>query len=530
MILAEGALSDRPLPRTFAAIAARGFSGEMIVRPTAGKPFHIAWHDGAVVGATSPHPADSAAKVAVTLGILNSTQAGEVGRVIAANPGCDEVEVVAQVARLSSEIVSRLGRRLAATRAARVFSVEHGTFTLDSTPPLWGTVAAVDPRWIMYSGVRMHYTVDRLHAEVSALATAIRLRPDVDLTSFGFGEAEADALARLRAGTLVLAPTPLGLDSRVVEAVALVLLAVGDAEPVSGAGTDTRAPKKTATPPRSSPSMKLPPLMPRPRSTTRRPRIADPSKTRTIISERLAAVEGGADHFALLGVSRDATPEEVRVAYFGLARHLHPDRLSAAGITDDTGDAHRVFAKINEAFAVLSTPDKRADYERVLQAGGAQVVKAQADEAEAKVRQVVSGEEAYRKGEVALRRQQFEEALLHFKQAVELTPTEADHHAMLGWVTYVAAPDRTAALPLARGHLKHALDRNEANLLAHLLLGRIARMENHDTEALNHLRRAVEIAPRNTEAAAELRAVEARRGRTESKGGGLGSLFGLKKK
>jgi len=528
VILAEGNLTDRPLPRTFAAIAARGFSGEMIVRP-ATREFRIAWHDGAVVGATSPHPADSAAKIAVTLGLLNSTQAGEVGRVIAANPGCDEVEVVAQVARLSSEIVIRLGRRLAATRAARVFSVESGTFTLDSAQPLWGKVAPVDPRWIMYSGVRMHYTVERLHREVAALAAAIKLRPDVDLTSFGFGEAEADALTRLRAGTLVLDPTPLGLDGRVVEAVALVLLAVGDAEPVTVTGSGTRVPRRAVTPSRSSPALTVPPLRPRARSTTqRRARIADPTKTRAIIAERMAALEANVDHFAMLGLGTGADFEEVRLAYFGLARHLHPDRLSAAGIVDDKGDAHRVFAKINEAFAVLSTSDRRAEYERVQRAGGTQVVRAQADEAEARVRQAMSGEEAYRRGEGLLRRQLLEDALMQFKTAVELSPHEADHHAMLGWLTYIAAVDKAAALPVAKGHLKRALEKGDRSPLAHLMLGRIARMENQDSEALVHLRHALEISPRNADAAAELRAVESRRARAESKGG-LGALFGRRK-
>lgn len=530
MILAEGSVTDRPLPRTFAAIAARGFSGEMVVR-SGNREFRVAWHDGAVVGATSPHPADGAAKIAVTLGLLNSTQAGEVGRVIVANPGCDEVEVVAQIARLSSEIVGRLARRLAATRAARVFSVDQGTFQLLGTQPHWGTVAPIDPRWIMYSGVRMHYAVDRLHREVTSLATAIRLRPDVDLTSFGFGEAEADVLARLRAGNLVLEPAPLGLDPRVVQAVALVLLAVGDAEPIaqaSPAAPRTVTPRAT-TPPRSNPALKLPPLQPRRRTTThRRARIADPTRIQQIIAERLAALDGGADHYALLGVTPESGPEEVRTAYFGLARHLHPDRLSAAGITDERGDAHRVFARINEAFAVLSTPDRRAAYDRERRAGGTQVVQAQAAEVDSKVRRALDGEQAYRRGEALLRRQQFPEALLEFKTAAELAPDESDHHAMLGWVTYVAAADRTAALPLARSHLRQALERNDRSLLAHLSLGRIARMEGADGEALTHLRTALEISPRNTDAAAELRAVEARRAKASDSRSGLG-LFGRKK-
>jgi curved DNA-binding protein CbpA len=522
VIIAEGTLTDRPLPRTFAAIAARGFSGELVVRG-GGREFHIAWQDGAVVGATSPHAADSAAKIAVTLGILNSTQAGEIARVIAANPGCDEVEVVAQVGRLSTEIISRLGRRLAATRAARVFSVEQGTFALHSTLPPWGTMVPIDPRWIIYSGVRMHYTVDRLHREVTSLATAIRLRPDSDLSSFGFGEAEADALARLRTDALVLVPTPLGLDGRVVQAVALVLLAVGDAEPVSGSNPALRSSRRLTQRPASSPALRVPTPTRSRTPTQRRPRIADPSRTRAIIAERLAVLDGGADHFQLLGVAPEATGEEIRAAYFGLARHLHPDRLSAAGIEDERREAHRLFSKINEAFAVLSDEARRAGYQQVQRAGGARAVRAEADVAETKVRQALGGEEAYRRGEAALSRNQLGEALTQFRAAVELAPDEADHHAMLGWATYVAVPDKASAAPAARDHLRRALEKNERSALAHLLLGRVARMEGQDNDALAHLRRATMLQPRNEEIASELRALESRRGK------GLASLFRRKK-
>lgn len=526
MIIAEGSLSDRPLPRTFAAVGARGFSGELVVRAP-GREFHIAWHDGAVVGATSPHPADSAVKVAVTLGLLNSTQASEANRAIAASPGGDEVEVVGQVAKLSAELVSRLGRRLAATRAARVFSVENGVFTLDSAVPTWGTVAPVDPRWIMYAGVCTHYTVDRLHREVTGLAAAIRLRPGADLTSFGFGEAEAEVLTRLQAGELSIEPAPAGLDSRVVEAVALVLLAVGDAEPTTADVAPSPAPPVAARRPPTS-TIHAPPPVATPRAPARRPRGADPAQAHAVIADRLAALDGGADHFTLLGVTPDTSPDAVRAAYFRLARHLHPDRLAAAGITDELGAAHRVFAKINEAFAVLSTPDRRAEYVHVQRAGGAQVVRAQAEAAEAQVRQALDGEEAYRRGELALRRQQLDDALTQFKRAVELGPDEADHHAMLGWAHYVAATAKAAALPIARDHLKRAIDRAPKSPLAHLLLGRIARMEGEDAAALTHLRRALELAPGNPEIASELRTVEARRAKApETKG--LGALFGRKK-
>ena len=622
MIVTEGAITDRPLPRTFAAIAARGFTGELIVT-SGGREHRVAWRDGGVVGAASPHPADSAAKIAVTLGVLSSTQAGEVARIIAANPGCDEVEVVARVARLSSDMVGRLGRRLVATRAARLFSVDSGRFQLDDTPPL-GAIPPVDPRWILYSGVRAHYTIDRLHREVASLAAAITVPADADLAAFGFGEGEADVLARLVGARMNLAPSPAGLDARTVEAIALVLLATGVATAVPGdprvptepprervsataiptprerpsASTIPTRPSGTipvvaptpagaarvtgpiATQPRATtgpiatqpiptqPTQPIPtqprtatgpiPSQPRtttsqivsppPRTTTRpittvparaatgpipvsgrpgpRVRGADPTRVAALIADRRAALDAGADHFAMLGLEQDASVEAVRAAYFELARHLHPDRLAAAGVGDDKREAHRVFARINEAFGVLSDPDRRAEYVRVLKAGGVAAVQAQAEAAAAKVKQVIGGEEAFRQGEAALRRMSLEEAVGHFKTAVERSPEEADYHAMLGWAKYVAAPVKADVLSAARGHLRKAMELRPNASLPHLLLGRIARMEGEATPAVNHLRQALELAPRSSEAAAELRAAESLKQQSSSRPG----LFSRPKK
>ena len=543
MIVAQGQLTDRPLPRTFAAIATRGFSGQLVIDP-GGREHRLAWHGGAIVAATSPHPADSAAKIAVTIGVLSSTQAGEAARAIAANPGCDEVEVVARIARLPSEAVGRMARRLVAARAARVFALETGPFVLDDTPEL-AAVPPIDARWILYSGVRAHYTLDRLRRELATWANAIRLVDGADLTAFGFGQAEADAVARLTAGPLTLSPVPVGLDAAVVEAMAIALLATGAAVPDASTAAAARIPAPApplvappvppaakaspeATPARQTgvmPTVAAPARQtgviptvagattPPPRPAVSRTRTVDPTRVAALIAHKRALVDGGADHFELLEVDADAPVEAIRAAYFELARYLHPDRLAAAGLTDDRREAHRVFARINEAFAVLSDPARRADYLRVQAAGGAAALAAAAEQAATQVRQVLGGEEAYRRGEGALRRMQLDEALAYFEQAVELSPTEADHHAMLGWTTYVAAPDKAAALPLARSRLRRATELSEKSALGHLLLGRIARMEQDPDTAIKHLRRALEIAPRSTDAAAELRAAESLKAR-----------------
>jgi molecular chaperone DnaJ len=68
------------------------------------------------------------------------------------------------------------------------------------------------------------------------------------------------------------------------------------------------------------------------------------------------------DYYEVLEIGRGATPEEVKQAYRRLARRYHPD-------VSDLSDAEDRFKEINEAYEVLSDPDKRATYDRFGHAG-----------------------------------------------------------------------------------------------------------------------------------------------------------------
>uniref|UniRef100_A0A7V4LCF2 J domain-containing protein n=1 Tax=Desulfobacca acetoxidans TaxID=60893 RepID=A0A7V4LCF2_9BACT len=64
------------------------------------------------------------------------------------------------------------------------------------------------------------------------------------------------------------------------------------------------------------------------------------------------------DYYRLLGVERTATPEEIKKAYRKLAQKYHPDKAKG-----NKKDAEERFKKISEAYAVLSNPEKRKEYD-----------------------------------------------------------------------------------------------------------------------------------------------------------------------
>ncbi len=65
------------------------------------------------------------------------------------------------------------------------------------------------------------------------------------------------------------------------------------------------------------------------------------------------------DFYALLGLMRNASAEEIRKAYFKAAQRLHPDRNTAPGETE-------FFLEIQQAYETLSNPKKRFKYDSTL--------------------------------------------------------------------------------------------------------------------------------------------------------------------
>src|SRR5579883_731362 len=122
--------------------------------------------------------------------------------------------------------------------------------------------------------------------------------------------------------------------------------------PSSGAPTRTRSPQPAApsSPPEPPPSL-APELVERWRE----------------IVERSATIDR-ADYFIMLDLARDATREDIEAAFFALVKRWHPDRLPPE-LAPVREACSRVFARMSEAHATLTSDDKRAQYMRLLADG-----------------------------------------------------------------------------------------------------------------------------------------------------------------
>lgn len=64
------------------------------------------------------------------------------------------------------------------------------------------------------------------------------------------------------------------------------------------------------------------------------------------------------DYYEVLGVQKGADEGEIKRAYRTLAKKYHPD------MNPGDAEAERKFKEVNEAYDVLSDPDKRAKYDQ----------------------------------------------------------------------------------------------------------------------------------------------------------------------
>jgi curved DNA-binding protein CbpA len=217
----------------------------------------------------------------------------------------------------------------------------------------------------------------------------------------------------------------------------------------------------------------------------------------------------GADHFSVLGVSKEAISDEVKEAYFTLAKRFHPDRL--AGYTFKNPEVledkiERVFGRITEAYKVLQDPEQRRAYLEEVESGLSSGIKTGG-----KVRRTQEAGLQHKKGQVFLHKKDFANAQRMFQIAAELDNQDPAHPAYWAWARYRdERQERSAREKEAREKLEKIM-KDSPHPDAAYFLGMILKLAEQEKKAYQAFCKAVELNPMHKEALREVRLYEMRR-------------------
>lgn len=436
----------------------------------------------------------------------------------------------------------------------------------------WGhpTLVGSDPLPTLWPLLREFPPWEQVSAAIdSKRASAMRLRPDVDVARLGLAGAELEAVKQLTARPM--RPADLGraakLDERTGQLLAYLLLLTKQVDllaaeapvaapspspppaaaahasrpPAEGLGRPLTpfgahkpgAPGGRSDPPAGVARASLAPggrmsLIPPP------PGLSQELLARwTEINERASMIDR-ADYFSMLDVSRDATREEVESAYVALAKRWHPDRLppELAPIRDACS---RVFSRMSEARATLVDAEKRDRYTKLADDGSG------TPETQERIARVVDASTNFQKAEVCLKRNDLAQAEVLARKALELDDSQPDYLALVAWLEAQKPENQGGDQTLACiQQLDKAVKMSNRCEKALFWRGMLYKRLGRTDMAAKDFRRVADLNPRNIDAAREVRLFNMRGGRTSApppppqketptgppKGDDKGGLFG----
>lgn len=248
-----------------------------------------------------------------------------------------------------------------------------------------------------------------------------------------------------------------------------------------------------------------------------------------------------ANALEVLGLSGKPTLDEVKSAYFRLAKEFHPDRYYDKPEVIKF-KAQEIFKRIQDAYSKLETKDKLKEYLEMLEShpelaseAFGEIASPQEEKRKEKMKKVIEAESHYQEAEKYIRAQDWLNAALELKRALSIQNDEPEYMVLFGWSIFKLADDVSSGklkLPdelgipkdadllfIAREYINRAIEANPRLDKGHLYLGYIYKRQGLRDMAKRQFEKAIICNPSNADAQRELvlLKVEARRG-TEKKG------------
>ena len=215
-----------------------------------------------------------------------------------------------------------------------------------------------------------------------------------------------------------------------------------------------------------------------------------------------------ADYFVALGVSRTASPDDVKRAFIEIVKAWHPDRVPQ-GLEELRPLYSKVFARLELARATVSDPQRRAKYIEDL-AKPSNASSSDISAAEATLE--------FRKAEAMLKKNDAAQAEKHLKRAIELAPSKVEFQALL---VSIHAKDDTPIVRLRElvAELTVLVTRDPTCEKAYFYRAQLRKRLDLTKEAQADFAKAADLNPKNVDAVREVRLHNMRKERAAPGGG-----------
>lgn len=213
--------------------------------------------------------------------------------------------------------------------------------------------------------------------------------------------------------------------------------------------------------------------------------------------------------FEILGVEGTTSIEDCKKAFHELVKKYHPDRLPQNPSPELRQLAERVFARINDAFATMTDPEKRREFEADLElerAGGM-----------AHIQQRLEAELNLGQAKAALKRRHFKAALDAYNQIANVLDDDAEVVADRAYAELMCLVEMKADLKskaaLLREQFQKALSGQRSYAPAYYYRGLLSKLEGNISGALEDFEEAMNADPKLVEASSEARVLRMRMGK-----------------
>lgn len=213
-------------------------------------------------------------------------------------------------------------------------------------------------------------------------------------------------------------------------------------------------------------------------------RTDETSLTRDECLARMQRAEG-ADYYTVLGLPADAGAEDVREAYYLLARRYHPDRFRSGLLQDLLQGMELYFTRVTEAYNTLCDSEMRARYDE--ERASADTRKEKEPEQDA----AYLAKENYARAKLLIDKRRFADAVTFLENAIRLAEAEPTYHLVLGQVL-ARNPRRRDD---AETHLARAAELDPTSVEARFSLGEFYRKAGRDDEAATAFREVLQWDP-----------------------------------